>query len=493
MQSTFNNSKKNLVDFWGYLAGLIEADGYIKNASINSSSSKPRFHISIAGHKGQYAHFYYIATKVGMTFSLSSNHNWLRLTWTNPASVRYIMHRMLQFVKYHNKQISPSMFIKLAKFAHYYGVDNVGDYTAYLHRVMCVTNTRIKNPADIAILSGIIGFIDGDGEMAIQIGAKHRGTNTKNIINGIIRITQKDALILQRIQAALAKVEYINCQNVFDRITVDVKRGNSAELRFNAKQNAEFTRLVCRSNFKTPWNALGSELIYVITCFKNCYDLAKVMQYDTLKLWTRQRANLIAYLQLLRLVTRDRESVGIPRLIQWLNQSNKLSIDLPRTERQWLKLLQCLIASPTARSKAKATYAPLDRNLWSRSNQRQQYAGLISSVFIANEIIKPNISVSDLSQLKHRVICYILHAHDLIKHREQFDSCVKTQLAHSGIKSKHVTYYPSKILAEKWRGKTIGARLIKTYLNSRLSSPKEKHSFATKGGRVWYKTQHMFF
>jgi hypothetical protein len=111
---------------------------------------------------------------------------------------------------------------------------------AYLHRVMRVTNTRIKNPADIAILSGailsgIIGFIDGDG-VAIQIG--HRGTNTKNIINGIIRMTQKDALILQRIPAALAKVEYINCQNIFDRITVDVNRGNLAELRCNAKQNA---------------------------------------------------------------------------------------------------------------------------------------------------------------------------------------------------------------------------------------------------------------
>lgn len=76
---------------------------------------------------------------------------------------------------------------------------------------------------------------------------------------------------------------------------------------------------MCSSHFKTPWNALGSELIYVITCFKNCYDLAKV-KYDTLKQWTRQRANLIAYLQLLRLVTRDRESVGIPRWIQRFQQ-----------------------------------------------------------------------------------------------------------------------------------------------------------------------------
>lgn len=87
------------LDRWAYLAGLIEADGHIRYSKQQSIIA-----LTIAGHKNQALHFYWLACAVGVPFTLTMRKegNTLVLVWTNPHATRYIKRRLSAFISYHN-------------------------------------------------------------------------------------------------------------------------------------------------------------------------------------------------------------------------------------------------------------------------------------------------------------------------------------------------------------------------------------------------------
>lgn len=326
--------KKNLritkqvprLDRWAYLAGLIEADGHIKY----SQGYKRVTAITIAGHKNQTTHFYWLAHAVGMPFTLTmaTNGNVLKLVWTNPRALAYIIGRLRAFILYQNSFLNTDkLFIKLGFLTNLSTSFNLSNskstrllrsYKVYLSRV-CV----YPEPKKLLIASILVGFIDGDGEAAIQIGATHRGSQSKNIVSGRLRISQKNREPLDAIVYLFSKLNPDSSQqdsDIFNPIKVHSRKSGGYDLYLTEKQSVYFSRFVAYS-FRNPWTCLGAYLIRIINEFKDCYDFAalgrhvrkKTAESNSLVYWAKQRMYLMVVLQLIRLFIRSPQSLGIAR------------------------------------------------------------------------------------------------------------------------------------------------------------------------------------
>ena len=167
------------IDFWAYLAGLLEADGCYTARKRSNNKSLALF---IAGHLGQRNHLYNIALKVGKPFSLGVHSNYVRIVWTNPLAINYISSRLAALFIFgqSNTKLFCPLLPKLER--QITQVFNSNSSTDELFSKPDKTRTPYKNyltakgftsstssMIDNILLSIIIGFLDGDGDMNVLI------------------------------------------------------------------------------------------------------------------------------------------------------------------------------------------------------------------------------------------------------------------------------------------------------------------------------------
>lgn len=463
------------LDRWAYLAGIIEADGHIANRNGTLT-------ITIAGHKNQALHFFWLATSIGMPFSLtlSTDSNSLKLVWTSPHSVKYIQRRLSSFMAYHSDVLgnkNNQLFTKLNKFI----LNSPKPYKGYLQRIHTYHSKKLQkndpyiytNPVYLHIVSILVGFIDGDGETHIQIGAKHLNSISKNNISAFIRVSQKNYECLNEIAYLFFKLD----SSIFSRVAIYKTTSGGHCIHLTEQQSAYFARLAQSQSFQNPWTSIGTELVMIIHSFKQHYNFSalgryvknKAPQSAQLAYWAKQRMYLIITLQLIRLFIRSPESLGIPRLKDRLNQvaqflvQYKTKVKLDKSE------------TPTINfTTSKQLLKQLEKNCLNA----QFFYPLLRAVLKKNDL-SLNYGVGLLT-LRASVQRYIIRGLRLYKGINMVNSTVELQLKNQKSlkdqKTIGVTYYPSLHLAKKSLRFKPNVELIKVCLT-------------TTKKRVWYKTR----
>lgn len=470
------------LDRWAYLAGIIEADGHI---AIANSRNLEMPTITIAGHKNQALHFYWLATSIGMPFSLnlSTDSNSLKLVWSSPHSVKYIQRRLSSFMAYHNNMCGDNqLFIKLNNFV--IKSPKLYPYAKYLQRVHVYHSKKIqdndpyiKNPILLHIISILVGFIDGDGETHIQIGAKHLNSISKNNISAFVRVSQKSIESLNAISYLFSKLD----SSVFSRVAIYKTTSGGRCIHLTERQSAYFAKLAGPQNFQNPWTSLGTELTMVIHNFKQHYNFSalgryvknKAPQSAELSYWAKQRMYLIIVLQLIRLFIRSPQSLGIPRLKDRLDQvaqflmQHKTKYKLNRSETPKINL---------------TTNKQLLKNLENDCLNSRFLYPLLRAVLKKNDLSLNYGGFNGLLTLRASVQRYIIRGLRLYKNISTVNSTIKLQINKKGYYSKDqktisVTYYPSLHLAKKGLRFKPNVELIKVFLEK------------TRKKRAWCKTR----
>ena len=456
--------------FWGYFAGLIEADGFLK---ITKRTQTDGCLIVIAGHSAQLKQFCDMGERIRKPFTLSAKGNNSRIILTNPLALEHIVGRLLTVLNY-NSRIK-LLLPKLSKFEdslkNMLSVENL-----YKYKKSLIQNRNSQfSLIDTIILSVVIGFIDGDGEMNISINPSNHGKTSNNIIDGSVKISQKNPKVLEIISQELSTI--LNrlafsegCYPLKDaKIYMGKKVDRGASLQLNAVQNYLFTKYIDNNCFKNPWNCLGADLIFIIHEFKKLYDFRKMGPIarkkrppGSLDEWVKKRANLITFAQLLRIACRDPGSQGMKHLISRLNETNGLELQQGDFDCNKISLESHLfnvlsfILLKNKKPKAKPN--------WER---------LIAPIFIENELVnQKEMSGDRLDSLKQRIIGYIQKSIKYISFKKEINEYVK-----SG-ELLQTTYYPSEAMAKK-------------SLRNFNWGKKALFKVTLFGKATWYKTQNV--
>ena len=248
----------------------------------------------------------------------------------------------------------------------------------------------------------------------------------------------------------------------------------------NVTQSYLFSKYVNSHCFKNPANVLGIELVYIIHEFKRLYNVHKLRANVNLQEWAKMRINLIIFMQLLRILSRDPLSRGAKSLIDKLNKGNNLKLqenhfhfNVNNPETHFFNILASLLLKG-------------EKNL-----TNLEWSALIAPVCAINGAIrndnmlkdtlkKDNESLAisrDLDLLKQRVVNYINKALHFINERNTLDTLGVADAAAAALrlkKSLQVTYYPNLVVAKK-------------SLRNRKWDP-DKLVKVTINGKNWYKT-----
>jgi hypothetical protein len=135
---------------------------------------------------------------------------------------------------------------------------------AYHGKAGFYKKNTLASPDNFLIMSILVGFIDGDGEAAIQIGARHNNSISKNNIGARIKVSQKNRDTLN----AIVDLYCILNPEIFEHVSIYKTTSGGNELSLTEQQSAYFIQLVHPKTFQNPWTSLGAELL-VITALNN--------------------------------------------------------------------------------------------------------------------------------------------------------------------------------------------------------------------------------